>query len=88
MKDFLYFLFHPSWWRMNYPYSRQWDEKLNAALDSGSFYDYTTYTIKIKELTLWVGNFPYACFCPYRHNIRPSRKTIRRAYNKLIKEAI
>ena len=84
--SFFYFLFHPRWWMMNNAYTKLWDEELNQLLKTDKFTAFDGYTAKIGGKEIWVANYPHGCFNPinrHRMDIRPSRRTIRAAYEKL-----
>jgi hypothetical protein len=93
MKNFLkkigekiFFIINPSFWIMNYNYSKEWDVTLNFLLDNSEllFYDFDIschvieFKWKEKEILVWVKNYPYAYGVPYQnlYNRRPSRHTI------------
>jgi len=93
MKNFLkkigekiFFIINPSFWFMNYGYSKEWDVTLNFLLDNSEllFYDFSYGTIdfkwKEKTISVWVNNYPYAYGTQYKkgidRNYRPSRHTI------------
>lgn len=89
IKRFLFGLFHPSFWIMNYQYSEAWDAKLNDLMKSEKFIPISSCTAKLGKLTLWVSNYPYACMTvDNKWDLRPSRLTIKRAYDKYIRECI
>lgn len=81
-------LLNPNFWFMNYDYDHNWDKKLNSLLNSKDFTNIDKYTAKIGEYTVWVENYPYACFkCIGGEKIysgRPSRYTIYKSYKKLL----
>lgn len=87
----LKFIFKPSYWIMNYSYSREWDKTLNQLIDDNYYFDEITgCTASIKGHIVWITNHPYASFriyCP-DIDVRPSRLTIERAHNHLIKSII
>lgn len=86
----LYFIINPRWWVMNNSYSPNWDKKVNDLLDKYKFEPdgHTNITAKLGDLTIWLGNYPYAYGTLYNTNIslrytftisngpRPSRHTI------------
>lgn len=83
----LKFIFKPSYWMMNYPYSKAWDDELNRLIDNYYFENIGLYTADICGLNVWVENHHNASFrinatCT---NVRPSRLTIERAHIHLIK---
>lgn len=80
----LYFLFHPSWWYMSYPYNPALDAWINEKLDAGKkpiLID-SRFNATIDGITFWIANYPYASF--KWMDYRPSRKTIRRAHKILL----
>ena len=83
----LKFLFMPSYWVMNYPYSKEVDEIINELLDKYEFSDLDDQelTCKLGKATIWVGNIPSASIRLYGTGLeyyRPSRETIFKALNK------
>ena len=85
----LYFIINPRWWIMNDSYSPIWDKKINDLLDKYKFEPdgHKNITAKLGDLTIWLGNYPYAYGTLYNiNNIsytftissgpRPSRYTI------------
>lgn len=81
------FIFRPSFWLMNDPYSPLWDSQFNKLLDVHEFTNITDFTAFLGDQKIWITNYPYACFHPYgwlgKEEFRPSRLTILRAYRKL-----
>lgn len=74
MKDFLFFLFKPTFWFMNYPYSKEMDRLAKRDLKLG-FKRADFCCAEIGMNTYWIANYPYAygtCFT----SMRPSRRTI------------
>lgn len=76
----------PSYWIMNDSYSKVWDNELTRLMSEHKFTKLSTHTAYLGDVCIWVGNHPYASFTPYGANIRPSRLTIMRAYEKLIED--
>lgn len=85
--EFIRTLFNPNYWLMNDPYNEEWDKKLNNLLDVYDFEIGGEFTARLGSVIIWAGNHPYGSFHPYDPiiSVRPSRKTIRRAYKKLMK---
>ncbi len=87
----LQFIFRPSYWSMNYPYSKDVDEIILELLNNNDFESYRTEakgTAYLGNTLIWVGNKPYASITLYEtclENYRPSRLTILKALNKLKK---
>ena len=87
----LQFIFKPSYWLMNYPYSKEVDKIILELLKDNEFTDYCTATkatANLGKAVIWVENRPYAsirldgtCLEKYR----PSRLTVLKALNKLKK---
>lgn len=81
------FIFIPSYWLMNNPYSKKWDDRLNELLDNHEFTNVGRYTANLGPQSIWIANYPYDCFSPYalytKAEFRPSRLTIYRANKKL-----
>lgn len=85
LKWFLKVLFTPACWVQNYPYSKDWDEKLKRLLEERRFVNVTYYTAEISGHVVWIANHPYASFSLYREPlVRPSRRTILKAMEKLV----
>ena len=96
----LKYLFKPDFWRMLYPYSKEWDYELTRAMDKYSFklvyyFDGKSidrYVAQVGPHIVWVKNYPFLAFSPEKRTlkkfgeVRPSRLTIERAYKKLKKE--
>lgn len=99
MKNFiknLQFIFKPSYWLMNYPYSPIHDAELNALMDR---YEFEKMEIPALESYLYgdkvkIGgqivrhaNFPYAVgLFKYHQDSRPSRLTIQRMGKKIAED--
>ena len=84
--DWLWSIFHPSFWIMNDKYSKEWDQRLNQLMSEHKFIYKDVYTAKLGPYIIWTSNYPYAAFHPYepkQMRIRPSRRTIKRAWGKL-----
>lgn len=81
---------HPRYWLMNHQFNRDWDNWLNEQMDSGSFEAISAHTARIGGRIVWIENHPYASFTNYGEGIRvrPSRRTIIRAHDKLIADMV
>ena len=79
------FVFRPTYWLMNYSYSKEWDKELNTLMDEHFFTNFQTYTTKLGDRKIWVENHPYASFTKVTlgPTVRPSRLTIVRAKRHL-----
>jgi len=79
-------LLRPSYWSQNYKFSKEVDKSLNYLLDKYEFTNIDECTARLGSTKIWIANHPYASFrideFPIK-NLRPSRKTILRAYKKL-----
>lgn len=85
----IFTILRPSYWLMNHPYNGDWDKKLNYLLDNCTFTDTDRYTAKLSGVEIWIENHPYASFREYLclvKQVRPSRLTIHKAWEKLKKE--
>lgn len=87
IRDFLISI-TPFYWFQNNPYNKEWDQILNQLLDEEQFVRLDNYTAKLGKIVVWVENHPYASFSPWFPSlldIRPSRRTIAKAYRLLPK---
>ena len=83
------YLFKPKFWRMEYPYSRQWDDKLNEMLDKeNNVRVINEFRADVGGIKVWIGNYPYAYGNPELVDIRPSRATIERLHKAVIKSVL
>lgn len=81
----------PSCWLQNHPYSKAWDKALIRLMSENKFQAIDSYTARIGDKELWVGNHPYSSFTPWRSGIvevRPSRATILMAWDKLTEDTL
>ena len=91
MKMFFRILLTPRCWLQNDPYSKAWDRRLNELMGQHKFkLDGDECCVaKIGDLKVWIENHPYSSFTIWRDasgnriNVRPSRATILRAWDKL-----
>lgn len=86
--DCLFALTHPQYWGQNHKYSKAWDKVLKDLMKSYDFKWDGDHTVTLGDILIWVSNHPYASFdlCqdgPKPFNIRPSRRTMHKAYQKL-----
>ena len=91
--QWLFILFHPSFWIMNYPFDKAWDRKFIKLMSDYKFTDINYYYAKLGNMRLGIQNYPYASFTLYdekennpfkkRLTVRPSRWTIYQARQKL-----
>ena len=87
----LQFIFRPSYWRMNYPYSKEVDKIVLELLKNNDFTNYCTSTkatAYLGKAEIWVENKPYASIRLYNtclEKYRPSRLTILKGLKKLKK---
>jgi len=91
MKNFFFTIFHPSFWVMNHPYSKAWDEQFNILICENKFEKIDNYHARLGNLILWTVNYPHAAFSitsPIELKIRPKRYTIYLAYQKMIKDLL
>lgn len=91
MKDFfrnLQFIFRPNFWLMNDPYDKDWDNEFNMLLDEHTFSNIGEHTAKLGDTTIWISNYPFACFRKRNINKRPSRLTILRAKKLLDRDKL
>jgi len=79
--DTLKVIFNPACWIQNHVYSKAWDMKLNELMETYTFKNNNGYHATLGNYEIWISNHPYASFL--HNNVRPKRKTILRAYNKL-----
>lgn len=91
--DFIWVLFHPNFWIMNYSYDDNWDKKLKFLLNNYSFKNIEKCTAHLGKEILWIGNYPYAAFIKYgvRGGFlsgRASRKAIYKARQKLMEDIV
>jgi hypothetical protein len=85
----IWVLINPSFWLMNYQYSKDWDSTLNHLMDNHNFIIKDKYTAVLGGKNIWIANHPYASFTEYDYindKVRPSRKTIFKAMMKLKRE--
>jgi len=85
---FLFFLFKPSFWMMNDPYCKEWDDKLIELMDKYKFTHRRKHTTMLGDNEIWTSNYPYACFRPYGVSTRASKMTIYKAKEKFEKETM
>ena len=66
LADFLYFLFKPGFWLVNYPYSPRWDAFLNEAMDNADpeYLAIGSHTLNVRGACVWIKNYPYAYGTP------------------------
>lgn len=88
MKEFilnLQFIFRPSFWLMNYKYSKDIDEIMQYLLNKYEFTEVSEHTAKLGEIEIWIENQPYASIVPrdLLRKGRASRLTILKGINKL-----
>jgi|VirMetMinimDraft_7_1064189.scaffolds.fasta_scaffold133341_1 hypothetical protein len=86
----LQFIFKPSYWLMNNPYSKELDDIILELLDKYDFKDIDSFkaTAKLGNAIIWIENRPYSCITLYEtplEHYRPSRLTILKALKKLDK---
>jgi|GEM_PF-3855257 len=62
IKMFFRILFNPSCWKRLYPYSKEWDKKLNDFLDTNpKILNLDKYSVHFEgDVFIWIANFPYA----------------------------
>jgi hypothetical protein len=81
----------PSCWLQNNSYSRQWDRRLKELMATHRFVRTSRHTAMLGDVLIWIANHPYASFSPYgdrEMEIRPSRLTIFRAHDKLMRDIL
>jgi hypothetical protein len=81
----------PDYWLRNYPYSREWDAKLNLLLDTEHFIPIDEFTAVLGGVTVWVAGHPYASFRPYMYrvpSVQPRRVTVARAHAQLLSDSL
>jgi len=80
----------PRYWHPLPRFSAEWDQELNSLLDKGLSFESGYSTSKLGVQSIWIANHPYASFSPYNDprfgTVRPRRRTIVRAWEKLEKD--
>lgn len=75
-------------WLLNHRYSAGYDAALLALMDKHKFHSLTEYTVMLGDCKLWISGHPFASFSLMagsgRIGIRPSRKTILLAYERMM----
>jgi hypothetical protein len=82
-------LLRPHCWLQNYPYSKDWDQKLRSMIESHRFEADDQYTARLGGMDIWIENHPYASFRPddgKLPRVTPSRATILFAYDILMED--
>ena len=83
------YIFKPKFWVMLYPYSRQWDIKLNEMLDKeNNVRVINEFWGDVGGIKVWISNYPYGYGDPKTLNIRPSRATIERLHKAVEKSVL
>jgi hypothetical protein len=83
----LQFIFKPSFWVMNYPYSKEVDDIINDLLDNYEITHLGAYLCTIKGYDIWYKNYPYASCVLWKNEecikYRPSRLTVKKFQEKI-----
>ncbi len=89
--SWLFIFFHPSYWIMINPYSREWDNELVRLMDNFKFTEINGYHATIGDKRIWIANHPYASFTLFQDTnpfepkeSRPSRRVLYIARKKLL----
>lgn len=83
--DFIWVLFHPSFWLVQDAYNEGWDKALNEAIDNKAIVTKQgDCRVVLEGLEIWVANYPYAYGTNTVAGIRPSRRTINKLANYII----
>lgn len=87
---YLRVLFTPRCWIQSGKYSAEWDKALNNLMTTDNFDWYCERRASIGGVHIWVDNHPYASFTIQLKGVevRPSRRTVLKAYDKLIKDTL
>lgn len=74
---FLYFLIRPNWWIRVYPYSKEWDNRLNQVIDNNTkIKNITEYWCQFEDGTnVWISNYPFAYALLPKVKVLPKRIT-------------
>lgn len=68
----------PAYWYQNYPTIMEWDKKLNDLIDAGApISNASVYSIKLGDVRIWTGNWPYAYGHPYGTPVDEMLATVR-----------
>lgn len=86
IKNIFFVITNPSYWIMNYPYNKEFDNWLLNAIKTHNFENFTEHSVVIDGKILWIANHPYGSFTPYDMELRPSRRTIYLAHSKYMKD--
>lgn len=82
-------MFHPSYWVMNYSYSRTLDKFFLSGISEGElFTEISRYHAEFKGQKIWISNHPYSSFTIDAMEIRPSVTTINKLEQLLTKSAL
>lgn len=94
VKDWLKYtlkvIFTSECWLQNHMYNKEWDNELHELLLSGTEFEIICdYTARIGSRVVWIANHPYASFTISGDiTLRPSRKVIMMAQDRLIESRI
>ena len=89
LAEIFFILTHPSYWLMNNPYSKVWEDVLMREVDLHGFLVVDRHEVKAGKLHVWIANHPYASFCRYDGiQVRPSRINIKKLHDRLIADSI
>ena len=90
LKDFIFAVFHPTYWLMNNSYDRAFDQFLRELMSTTKFKAKNAHCVQLGPMDLWVANHPYGSFVVYTngraHNYRASRRTIQFAQTRMLKD--
>lgn len=85
-------------WQNLYKVSDQWDQIVLDRMGKYEFEIIDKYTVKLGDLSLWIGNYPYAylhdcniknddyCFIPKKETRYKAKKRIDLVFKKYLKE--
>src|SRR5690625_4096875 len=80
------YLFKPKFWVMSHPYSREWDIKLNELLDKeNNVRVINECWADVGGMKVWICSYPYGFGTPKQLEVRPSRATIERLQEEVIR---
>ena len=89
-KDFIFAVFHPTYWVMSTSYDRGFDQFLRELMNSNKFEPKSAHSVVLGPMELWVANHPYSSFVIYVNgrafNYRASRRTIQLAQTTMLRD--
>lgn len=88
--DFVWAVFHPSFWPIGNSYSEEWDKKMNELMKTEVFKKVEWGVWSLGNMHIRVSDYPYSfgTGVGVLERVRPSRRTVKKLHEHLVRSCV